>query len=207
MVGEESSPQSFQVRVGTRCQDDGRNARSMRALSRLDSFNLTNREPTGTTRPLRVRHGLPLGLRTCQFTRQLPYLSPTTSLHAAPSEADPRNPNPQFSGVTLTTTTLYLSLLAHQRHRHQQKQRLGQQVAVLNALVDGRDPAHDGAAADADADADAPRFQLRRVGWSEAWKDRWNAEVEQTVRWAQDIRWDDLRAGIEGRVAAWREQS
>lgn len=52
---------------------------------------------------------------------------------------------------------------------------------------------------------DAPRFAVRRVNWTETWKDRWNDEVEGAVKWCQNVRLDDVRAGAEGRWKAWRE--
>ena len=53
---------------------------------------------------------------------------------------------------------------------------------------------------------EAPRFVPRRVSWAETWKDRWNGEVEGAVRWAQRLRWNDVREGLEGRWEGWREK-
>ena len=32
------------------------------------------------------------------------------------------------------------------------------------------------------------------------WKDRWNSEIEGAVRWVQDVRWGQVRRGVEERV-------
>lgn len=53
---------------------------------------------------------------------------------------------------------------------------------------------------------DPPRFRVKRVSWSETWKDRWNKEVESLVRGSQDVDWDFVRAGLEGRVRGWLER-
>lgn len=106
-----------------------------------------------------------------------------------------------FSGLTLTTATLYLSLSVHQRSRLHQAAIVRQQSLLLNSLVDPsvlyRGDDHD--------DYAAPRYRLQRGDWVERWKDEWNSEVEGAVRWVQAVRWGDLRDGVEGRWRDWRE--
>ena len=54
---------------------------------------------------------------------------------------------------------------------------------------------------------EAPRFVERRVSWAETWKDRWNGEVEGAVKWAQGLRWNEIREGLEGRWIDRREKT
>lgn len=108
-----------------------------------------------------------------------------------------------FSGITLTTATLYLSLTVHQRSRLHQAAILRQQSLLLTSLVD---PA---VLPRSDDNYDyyyaAPRYRLQRADWVERWKDGWNAEVEGAVRWAQAVRWGEVRDGVEGRWRDWRQ--
>jgi len=100
-----------------------------------------------------------------------------------------------FAGLTLTATGLYLTLLTHQRHRVRQAHLLNQQTLLLNSILDpGIVPVED-----------APRFALQRLDWVETWKDRWNGEVESAVRYAQELRWDSAREGLEEKLRAWRD--
>lgn len=106
-----------------------------------------------------------------------------------------------FSGLTLTTATLYLSLTIHQRSRLHQAAIIRQQSLLLTSLVDP-------AVVDRDDDNDyyaAPRYRLQRGDWVERWKDGWNAEVESGVRWVQAIRWDEVRDNVEGRWREWKQ--
>jgi hypothetical protein len=50
---------------------------------------------------------------------------------------------------------------------------------------------------------DVPRLVARRTNRTEAWKDRWNTDVEAAVRWCQNIKWDNIRAGAEGKIKSW----
>ncbi|MCJ1293949.1 hypothetical protein MMC34_005506 [Xylographa carneopallida] len=101
----------------------------------------------------------------------------------------------KISGLTLTSTALYISLLAHQRNRVRQAHLLHQQSLLLNSIVDPSIVPVE----------DAPRFVVQRAGWAETWKDRWNADVEGAVRWVQGVRWGEVREAVEGRALAWRE--
>lgn len=106
-----------------------------------------------------------------------------------------------FSGLTLTTATLYLSLAIHQRSRLHQSAIIRQQSLLLNSLVDPTLLPRDD---DNDDDA-APRYRLQQGDWVERWKDGWNAEVEGAVRWAYGVRWGELRDGVEERWKGWRQ--
>lgn len=72
---------------------------------------------------------------------------------------------------------------------------------MLNALVEPAAPASPSNYAGTDTDREL-RFVPVRRSLSEGWKDRWNAEVEGLVRAAQNVDWDLLRAGVEGRLRA-----
>jgi altered-inheritance-of-mitochondria protein 5 len=70
---------------------------------------------------------------------------------------------------------------------------LNQQHMLLNSIVDPEIIPIE----------DAPRFVVKRANWTEAWKDRWNSEVEGAIRWCQNVEWDTVRQGLEGRVQKW----
>ncbi|KAG0652162.1 hypothetical protein D0Z07_1095 [Hyphodiscus hymeniophilus] len=96
-------------------------------------------------------------------------------------------------GVTLTLGVAYLTVLAHERNRQAQAQALLSQARVLNSLFDP---------------TPAPSLQSRaelareeRSTLTETAKDRWNAEVENAVRWVQRTEWNEVREGMEGAVA------
>ncbi|QSZ31826.1 hypothetical protein DSL72_001395 [Monilinia vaccinii-corymbosi] len=96
-------------------------------------------------------------------------------------------------GVTLTLSLAYLTVLAHQRNRSTQSIHLRHQSQVLTSLLEKQ--------------AIPPpktRSELAREERStiiEAAKDRWNAEVENGVRWVQRTDWEGVRVGIEGAVS------
>ncbi|POR33634.1 MICOS complex subunit MIC12 [Tolypocladium paradoxum] len=96
-------------------------------------------------------------------------------------------------GVTLTLSLAYLSVLAHQRNREQQGRSLRAQALALQSLVDPipqpLPPSRSEVAA------------ARRAASIEVAKDRWNEEVENAVRWVQHTDWDEVREGLEARVA------
>lgn len=103
------------------------------------------------------------------------------------------------AGLTLTTTTLYLSLTLHQRSREHQAALLRQQTFLLHSIVDPT-------LFRSDIDNELrPRYVITRGSWSERWKDRWNGDVEGVVRWAQALKWRTLREGAEGRWREWSE--
>ncbi|KAI0017683.1 hypothetical protein F4780DRAFT_754414 [Xylariomycetidae sp. FL0641] len=92
-------------------------------------------------------------------------------------------------GVTVTLGIAYLTVLAHQRNREQQAAILRQQTYVLSALTDPKAPTL--------PPTRAERVAADRANLTESIKDRWNAEVESTVRWAQNKDWDAVRENLE----------
>ncbi|KAI1199662.1 hypothetical protein F5X97DRAFT_295747 [Nemania serpens] len=96
-------------------------------------------------------------------------------------------------GVTLTLGVAYLTLLAHRRNRDQQAAVLRQQTYLLSGVVDPLPPALPPTRADLAA-AD-------RANFAEAAKDRWNAEIEHAVRWAQTRDWPAVREDVEAAAA------
>ncbi|KAI1108240.1 hypothetical protein F5Y14DRAFT_436978 [Nemania sp. NC0429] len=92
-------------------------------------------------------------------------------------------------GVTLTLGVAYLTLLAHQRNRDQQAAVLRQQTYLLSSIVDPLPPALPPTRAELAA--------AERANFAEAAKDRWNAEIEHAVRWAQARDWDAVRDDVE----------
>ncbi|MCJ1351329.1 MAG: hypothetical protein MMC33_001313 [Icmadophila ericetorum] len=97
-----------------------------------------------------------------------------------------------FSGLTLTSTLLYISLLYHQNARAHQAALLYQQSLLLNSILDP----------DVIPVEDVPKYRLRRVGLMEMFKDRWNEEVEGVVRWGLGVRWGSVREAVERRGRA-----
>lgn len=99
----------------------------------------------------------------------------------------------QTGGVTLTLSLAYLSVLAHQRNRERQGQSLRAQALALQSVVDPipqpLPPSRSEVAA------------AQRAASVEVAKDRWNEEVENAVRWVQHTDWDEVREGLEARVA------
>ncbi|TRX95207.1 hypothetical protein FHL15_003899 [Xylaria flabelliformis] len=92
-------------------------------------------------------------------------------------------------GVTLTLGVAYLTLLAHQRNREQQAAILRQQTYLLSGIVDPLPPVFPPTRAELAA---AERANLIEVA-----KDRWNAEIENAVRWAQSKDWGEVREDVE----------
>ncbi|KAI1133400.1 hypothetical protein F5Y10DRAFT_228961 [Nemania abortiva] len=92
-------------------------------------------------------------------------------------------------GVTLTLGITYLTLLAHQRNREQQAAILRQQTYLLSSIVDPLPPTLPPTRAELAA--------TERANFTEAAKDRWNAEVENAVRWAQSKDWTEVREDAE----------
>lgn len=114
-----------------------------------------------------------------------------------------------FSGLTLTSTTLYLTLLYHQRARAHQARTLHQQSLLLTSLVDLDIASELATAADANYSGGLREgirdYRLERAPWVERWKDGWNREVFGVVRWCQGVRWGEVREGLEARVEEVRE--
>ncbi|KAK1836201.1 hypothetical protein QBC39DRAFT_339056 [Podospora conica] len=92
-------------------------------------------------------------------------------------------------GATLVLGATYLALTTHSHNRHSQSDHLRSQTAQVNLLAREslaprkRDPAVD------EILFPLPRAEQRRADVVEAAKDRWNAEIEGAVRWAQTRDW------------------
>ncbi|KAI0196963.1 hypothetical protein F4808DRAFT_463739, partial [Astrocystis sublimbata] len=99
----------------------------------------------------------------------------------------------QTGGVTLTLGVAYLTLLAHQRNREHQAAVLRQQTLLLSSNLDPLPPVL--------PPTRAERAIIDRATLTEAAKDRWNAEIEHAVRWAQQKDWAEVREGLETAVA------
>ncbi|KAI1371981.1 hypothetical protein F4677DRAFT_276153 [Hypoxylon crocopeplum] len=96
-------------------------------------------------------------------------------------------------GLTLTLSIAYLTVLAHQRNREHQIATIRQQTRLLSGIVDPLPPTLPPTRAELAA--------AERANLVERAKDRWNAEVEGAVRWAQNKDWDEVREGVELSVA------
>jgi MICOS complex subunit MIC12 len=97
-------------------------------------------------------------------------------------------------GVTLTLSLAYLAVLAHQRNRERQSVILRANHTVISGLTDPLPPTHPPTRAELAA---AHRANLVVTA-----KDRWNAELEGAVHWAQNTDWTEVREGLE--IAARR---
>ncbi|KAL2057338.1 hypothetical protein ABVK25_002391 [Lepraria finkii] len=114
-----------------------------------------------------------------------------------------------FAGITLTSTTLYLSLLYHQRSRAHQATLLHQKSLLLNSITDPhlaselatiQEENYSGGLREGIRD-----YRLQRASLVERWKDGWNREVEGAVRWVQGVDWRGIRGGAESRARGWKE--
>ena len=114
-----------------------------------------------------------------------------------------------FSGFTLTSTTLYLTLLYHQRSRAHQAALLHQQSLLLNSLTDPALTSELATIADANYSGGLSEgvrdYRIEKAPWTERLKDGWNEEVTNSVRWMQGIRWEAVREGLEGRFRGWMD--
>lgn len=91
--------------------------------------------------------------------------------------------------MTLTLSLAYLTVLAHQRNRERQSAILRANHTVISGLTDPLPPVHPPTRAELAA--------AHRANLVEAAKDRWNAEVEGAVHWAQNTDWAEVREGLE----------
>ena len=95
--------------------------------------------------------------------------------------------------MTLTLGIAYLTVLAHERNRRAQGEALRSQAFVLERLLNPRP-----------LPPPQSRAELAREERStlvETAKDRWNAEVENAVRWVQQTDWNNVRESMEGNAA------
>ncbi|ELR07605.1 hypothetical protein VC83_03683 [Pseudogymnoascus destructans] len=98
------------------------------------------------------------------------------------------------SGVTLTLGIAYLTVLAHERNRNAQGENLRSQSSLLNTLL----------LSDPSLTYSAPDLETGRTSRAtlvETAKDRWNAEIQNAVRWVQGAEWGNVKEGMEGAVA------
>ncbi|KAG6027914.1 hypothetical protein E4U19_000852 [Claviceps sp. Clav32 group G5] len=97
-------------------------------------------------------------------------------------------------GVALTLSIAYLSVLAHQRNREEQGRSLRAQALTIQSLIDPipqpLPPTRSEVAA------------AKRAETVEVLKERWNTEIESAVRWVQHADWEDVREGLEDRIAS-----
>ncbi|KAM3074659.1 hypothetical protein ACMFMG_008087 [Clarireedia jacksonii] len=96
-------------------------------------------------------------------------------------------------GVTLTLSIAYLTVLAHERNRRSQSLALRSQSRVLQSLLE-----------ETPIPPPKSRKELaieQRSTLIEAAKDRWNAEIENGVRWVQTKDWVKVREELEDTVA------
>ncbi|KAG6212263.1 hypothetical protein E4U50_001967 [Claviceps purpurea] len=97
-------------------------------------------------------------------------------------------------GVALTLSIAYLSVLAHQRNREEQGRSLRAQALTIQSLIDPipqpLPPTRSEVAA------------AKRAETVEVLKERWNTEIESAVRWVQHAEWEDVREGLEDRIAS-----
>ncbi|KAI2605866.1 uncharacterized protein GGS25DRAFT_498364 [Hypoxylon fragiforme] len=96
-------------------------------------------------------------------------------------------------GVTLTLSIAYLTVLTHQRNREYQAAILRQQTRALSGIIDPLPPALPPTRAELAA--------AQRANFVERAKDRWNAEVEGAVHWAQNKDWYEARHDLEAAAA------
>ncbi|KAF1991100.1 hypothetical protein K402DRAFT_450743 [Aulographum hederae CBS 113979] len=95
-----------------------------------------------------------------------------------------------IGGFTVTASLLYLSVAIHQQNRLRQSASLRQQALVLTNIVEPLPV------------APPPTSREARTSIVEQAKDRWNADVERTVRWVASVDWNDRAAeGFKNIVA------
>ncbi|KAK6584154.1 hypothetical protein PZA11_003884 [Diplocarpon coronariae] len=96
-------------------------------------------------------------------------------------------------GVTLTLGIAYLTVLTHGRNRRLQSQELRSQAFLLERLLNPEPLLP--------PQSRAELAREERTTLLEAAKDRWNAEVENVVRWVQRTDFNNVREGLEGATA------
>ncbi|KAK7511140.1 hypothetical protein IWX49DRAFT_590732 [Phyllosticta citricarpa] len=97
-----------------------------------------------------------------------------------------------LSGLTLTSSVLYLSVRIHASTRLQQSLALRDSSSLLRSVYDP-EPSYV-----------PPSARVRLGGIGDVAKDRWNGEVERAVRRVQGTDWRRVREQAEGWVGeAW----
>lgn len=100
----------------------------------------------------------------------------------------------QTGGVALTLSVAYLSVLAHQRNREHQGAILRARALSIQSLIDPLP-----------APLPPTRSEVaaaQRATSVEVAKDRWNHEVENAVKWAQNTDWEEVREGVEDGISS-----
>ena len=101
----------------------------------------------------------------------------------------------QLGGLTLTYSVLYLSLHFHRLNRQAQHTLVQQQTLLLNSIVEPLPPL-----------PEAPAYEVRKESLKEMLKDRWNRELEETVKNVQETDWNQVRVRWEERVGdVWNQ--
>lgn len=94
--------------------------------------------------------------------------------------------------MTVTLGLAYLAVHTHERNRQSQALYLRSQSQLLNSLIDP---------APVQQPTRAEITRQSRETFVETAKDRWNGEIENTIRWVQTTDWNRVREGMEGAVA------
>ena len=114
-----------------------------------------------------------------------------------------------FSGFALTSTTLYLTLLYHQRARARQAAILHQQSLILNSLTDPAIASELATMEDENYSGGLREgikaYRLEKAPLAERWKDGWIRELEGAVWGVLGIDWREVRVGLVGRAKGWSE--
>lgn len=100
----------------------------------------------------------------------------------------------QTGSVTLTLGVAYLTVLAHERNRTVQALHLRSQATVLNSLLEPQNRYIPQLSR-----AEIARQERSTV--TERAKDKWNEEIEKSVRFVQNADWDGLRIKLEDSVS------
>lgn len=107
----------------------------------------------------------------------------------------------QFTGFSLTTTFLYLSIQVHRSTRLEQRNVIRDQVLLLNNLSSPTG-AYNRRLAPRETSEEASKPQPRT---EDLLKHRWNKEVEKLAHKAYESRWVDVRnTAVDGWKAAMR---
>lgn len=106
-------------------------------------------------------------------------------------------------GITLTLSLTYLALATHARNRQNQSDILRSSTGVLNSLASDPSLPRRHPSPTTDALYPPSRAELaarKQQDFIETAKSRWNAEIENAVRWAQNQDWTSVREDAGERV-------
>ena len=133
------------------------------------------------------------------YCQTVAIIEPTNGLHnrlRTPTSASPLKheltPH-QLSGLTLTTSTLYLTILLHRHNRFEQSHLLARSAASLTSITDPPPLVL------------PPSERVERAGILEMAKDRWNRELVDNVRKVNAVDWKSVREDVEDMaIGVWR---